>query len=68
MPISKVWSIEVFLTEDPGAIRADAVLEVGGQRYRVELKAIVGAGVLRLRGVGRAGRGGRHPACGVRRW
>jgi hypothetical protein len=31
---SKVWSIEVFLTEDPETTRADAVLEVGDRHFR----------------------------------
>lgn len=31
---SKVWSIEVFLTEDPESTRADAVLQVGDRTLR----------------------------------
>jgi hypothetical protein len=34
MTTSKVWSIEVFLTEDPDTTRADAVLEVGDRQFR----------------------------------
>lgn len=34
MPTSKVWSIEVFLTEDPDTTRADAVLQVGDREFR----------------------------------
>jgi hypothetical protein len=34
MTTSKVWSVEVSLTEDPERTRADAVLEVGGRQFR----------------------------------
>lgn len=33
MTTSKVWSIEVFLTEDPDRTRADAVLQVGDRQF-----------------------------------
>lgn len=31
---SLVWSVEVFLTEDPESTRADAVLEVGERKFQ----------------------------------
>jgi uncharacterized protein DUF1876 len=31
---TKVWSVEIILTEDPDQTRADAVLQVGGQEYQ----------------------------------
>lgn len=34
MSTSKVWSIEVFLTEDPDTTRADVVLELGDRVFR----------------------------------
>lgn len=34
MTTSKVWSVEVFLTEDPDVTRADAILTVGDRQFR----------------------------------
>lgn len=34
MTTSKVWSIEVLLTEDPDTTRADAALQVGDRQFR----------------------------------
>ena len=31
---TKVWSVEVILTEDPDETRADAALQIGGQELR----------------------------------
>ena len=31
---SMLWSVEVFLTEEPESTRADAVLEVGDRKFR----------------------------------
>lgn len=36
---SQVWSIEVFLTEDPESTSADAVLKVGDREYHGSGKA-----------------------------
>ena len=31
---TKVWSVDVILTEDPDETRADAALQIGGQELR----------------------------------